>query len=258
MPGGISISGSASGVETKMIGTLVKVSSIGLGKIAVSSLSGGVSGTVDLSGRTVGSYDLAPGAALYEWAGSGYVTEISLSDLSWTDIVSASSVSYAHLNSAGQVDLLLLNDVTGNCYTYGLASTGKTSTGSFSVSLSTVEVENSKGSTGTLTGGSGVRSGTFIGVAATATGTVVNTVSLASKHVSREDFDGTEYVRINGVAWRISGDVQVYNAASETWFSDSDSLGSALEQALAYSDEITVYYDRTAATGGMVRVIVVA
>ena len=69
--------------------------------------------------------------------------------------------------------------------------------------------------------------------------------------------DGTQYVETNDAVWKISDDVQAYNTTTETWYTDSDLLGSALEQALAYSNDLTVYYDRTAATGGMIRVVTV-
>lgn len=259
LPGGYTVSGtSATAIETKRIGTLVKVTSTGIGKISVSALEKTeASGKVNISEHTVGSYQIAPGAVIYEWVGSGYVTEISLSDITWTETLSASYVSYAHLNSAGQVDILLLNDVTGNCYTYGLAKTGKVSGSSLSTSVSTVIVENSIGSTGALTGGSGVRNNTFIGVSENASGAVVKTITLTSAAVSRNDFNGSGYVEVNGILWRIAENVQIYNGKTGTWYVDSSSLGSALEQVLAYSNDLTVYYDRTASTGGMIRIIVV-
>ena len=257
LPGGLSVSGELNGgIEDRYIGTLVSVRSSGTGKISVTPVSDSdVYGRLDLTNKTLGSYDIAAGVAVYEWAGRGYVTEISLDDIDWTTTVGASNVSYAHLNSAGDVDIILLEDVTGSAYTYGLASmsSGDSTFGS-STSLT---VTNSDGSTGALTGASGVRTGSFIGVAYTAAGAVANTVTLSGKSVERSDFVGSEYVDVNGTLYLLSDDLQVYNSVTGTWYTDSDSLGTALEQALAYSEDITVYYDRDAGSGGRIRVVAV-
>ena len=257
LPGGLSVSGELNGgIEDRYIGTLVSVRSSGTGKISVTPVSDSdVYGRLDLTNKTLGSYDIAAGAAVYEWAGRGYVMEISLDDIDWTTTVGASNVSYAHLNSAGDVDIILLEDVTGSAYTYGLASmaSGDSTFGS-STSLT---VTNSDGSTGALTGASGVRTGSFIGVAYTAAGAVADTVTLSGKSVERSDFIGSEYVDINDTLYRLADDLQVYNSTTGTWYTDSASLGTALEQALAYSEDITVYYDRDAGSGGRIRVVAV-
>ena len=257
LPGGLSVSGELSGgIEDRYIGTLVSVRSSGTGKISVTPVSDSdVYGRLDLTDNTLGSYDLAAGVAVYEWAGQGYVTEISLDDIDWTTTVGASNVSYAHVNSAGDVDIILLEDVTGNAYTYGLAS--MTSGDSVFGSSTLLTVTNSAGSTGALTGADGVRAGSFIGVAYTAAGAVADTVSLSGKAVERSDFVGSEYVDVNGTLYRLADDLQVYNSTTGAWYTDSDSLGMALEQALAYSEDITVYYDRDADSGGLIRIVVV-
>ena len=118
-------------------------------------------------------------------------------------------------------------------------------------------VTNSAGSTGALTGADGVRAGSFIGVAYTAAGAVADTVSLSGKAVERSDFVGSEYADVNGTLYRLADDLQVYNSTTGAWYTDSDSLGMALEQALAYSEDITVYYDRDADSGGLIRIVVV-
>ena len=258
LPGGLSVSGEvSSGVEERYIGTLVSVSSTGAGVISVTPVSSGSgpNGRLDLDGGTLGSYDIAAGAAVYEWAGRGYVMEVSLDDIDWTDSIGSSSISYAHVNSSGDVDVILLKNVTGDSYTYGLASlsAGESSFGT----SSSLTVTNSEGSTGALSGASGIRAGSFVGVAYTAAGAVADTVTLTGKSVDRGDFAGSEYVDVDGVLYRIADGVQVYNSTTGTWYTDSDSLGTALEQALAYSEDITVYYDRDADSGGRIRVVAV-
>lgn len=41
------------------------------------------------------------------------------------DSVAASKIDFYATNSSGEVSVLLLNDVTGNAYTYGLLKTGQ-------------------------------------------------------------------------------------------------------------------------------------
>lgn len=62
---------------------------------------------------------------------------------------------------------------------------------------------------------------------------------------------------MGGTLYRLADNVQVYNSTTGTWYTDSTSLGTALERALAYSSDITVYYDRDADSGGRIRVVVV-
>lgn len=248
LAGGLALTGECSNAEERYIGTLVSVSSSGAGKISVSPISeSDVTGSLDLEDMTLGSYDVAPGAAVYEWAGRGYVVETDLDDIKWTNTVGASSISYAHLDSNGQVDVILLKSVTGASYTYGLAA----------VTGGTLSVSNAATSTGELTGAGSVRTGSFVGVAYTASGAAVDVITLKGKNVERSDFVGGEYVEIDGVLYGISDDVQVYNSTTGSWYTDSSSLGTALEQALAYSNDITAYYDRDAESGGCIRVVVV-
>ena len=66
-------------------------------------------------------------------------------------------------------------------------------------------------------------------------------------------------------AWPVQGELVaafsveelVYNSTMGSWYTDSAGLGTALEQALAYSDDITVYSDRDAESGGCIRVVAV-
>ena len=57
----------------------------------------------------------------------------------------------------------------------------------------------------------------------------------------------------------ISDEVECYNKTTESWYKpgeNGDHL-SALNLALAFSDNITVYYDRSPDEGGKVRIVVV-
>ena len=75
---------------------------------------------VDLTENTFGSLELAPPAGSTSGAGSGFVYDLEgnrgsasadFSSIDWMDTISSGSVSYYRTNSAGQVDLILLDSV---------------------------------------------------------------------------------------------------------------------------------------------------
>ena len=70
--------------------------------------------------------------------------------------------------------------------------------------------------------------------------------------MGRSDFytRGDEvYLNIGSRAMLVSKDVQCYNEATDSWF-------STLDEARAYSDHLTVYYDKSPERGGQVRIVV--
>ena len=52
--------------------------------------------------------------------------------------------------------------------------------------------------------------------------------------------------------------MQIYSESTGGWYAlgDDGSVEANLERALAFSNDMTVYYDRTPGEGGKVRVIV--
>ena len=56
------------------------------------------------------------------------------------------------------------------------------------------------------------------------------------------------YVTIRGEAVRVSDEVACYNRVTDGWF-------KTLDEARAYSAELTVFYDRAPDQGGKVRVV---
>ena len=157
----------------------------------------------------------------------------------------------------GEVDLLLLKDVTGDGYSYGfyriktvMASTpalGSSSTETYT--YQTVSLENSHGSTKDITTIQSLRSGTAGGLAVTAAGKIAGFESLTKvTGVSRSAFHWEEYVVLDGMQVPLAGELQVYNEDSETW--------TDLASARGYSETLTVYYSGTLGTDAKVRMVV--
>ncbi len=234
------------------------------------------SGKLDMEENTLGSYDIAPGCAIYEWGGSGYVYSLSgtqgspsrdFSEILWTDSLSSSYVSRYELNSAGQVDVIVLKDVTGNYYQYGKLTRYEGEEG-INLGGGTMNAFNNAV---TITNSSGTSSkyictystsGTYGGIALRDSDTNSYTmVSAVAKLYSATDVDDADFFTENGQWYALVKDyeipvsdlVEVYISSIGKWYNGEEGLLAAISSGL----ELTVYYDRTMTTGAQVRMIVV-
>jgi hypothetical protein len=233
---GLTISGEPySTVASTLVGGLVRVSAAASGELSVSALN------YSTTTKALGQMDLASNVRLYEQVNGSVPVEIDLDDI-LTDSVPASSILHAGTNAAGEVDLLVLDDVTGAAYAYGIlnAEVKQTGSGTQSVTNNTVSVENGDGTGTAYITGSSVKDGVVGGVAGNATGKTASVVTLtAIEGLTRSDFDGS-----SGVAGLpIADDVQVYNAVTGKW--------TTLSGAKAFTNRFTAYRD----AHGVVRVI---
>ena len=253
-------------------GSLVTVSASSASTLRCSAVST-VSAAVDLTAETVGELELAPSCAVYEWAGSGYVYDLdgnqgaSSSDftaIDWTDSLSQSDVSYYHTNSAGQVDVLLLNDVTGNCYEYGEVTRY---TGQSGINLGgTIGAYNAAA---VLTNGQGSSekylctlsvSGKYMGLALGGGSNGYRKVTKAASLNSLSDVDSGDFF-LQGESWyvqggddlyEISSQVQIHLSGADLWLSGEEGLATVLADGY----DLTLYYDRAPDEGGRIRLIV--
>ena len=222
----------------------------GMGTISLSRItSNSLSGSLNVAARTLGSVPLAANVVLYDRVGQSAAVQVELEDIR-TGTVASSDITYAGTNADGEVDVIVLDDVTGNAYTYGILRTGTQTEGSgeMQVTNRTVAVENGGGTTQDYLTGTQVRTGTVGGVAATSDGKTAGVVLLEEvEGVARSAFSGEDTVVLEGVQVPVSEDVQVYNTDSETWVT--------LAQAKAYADTFTVYYSGTLGEDAVVRVV---
>lgn len=244
---GLTAKGTVSG--SAGAGDLVKVTSSGVGKLSVSQVSGGSSLDLNVSEGTLGSIPLADNVRIYEWAGTSVVTEIDLEDIQ-SATVKASDIDFYATDSNGLVSVLLLDDVTGNAYTYGLLTMGSRTEGSGTMTYTnrTVSVENGSGTTQEYITGQSGRTGDMGGIAVSSEGKAVSVVTLSeAEGVSQSAFESLDAVVIDGVRVPISDAAQGYNSDTERWVT--------LSQARAYSDTFTVYYSGTLGVDAVVRVL---
>ena len=77
--------------------------------------------------------------------------------------------------------------------------------------------------------------------------------SLSGIHRSAYDPDART-ITAGGMVLPVSDQVWCYNKTTGHWFSEGL---DGLEEARAYSDDLTVYYDKAPEQGGKVRLVVV-
>ena len=235
-------------------GQLVRVSSYQKGdQIALSRVtSGSVRGDFDVAGRKVGDKPLAGNVRIYDKVGGSPLVGVKLSDITQAKI-SAGSVLYAEADYAGRVSVIVLNDGTGDAYTYGRYRFTPSSGEDDSYTNATISVEYDNGkTTDTVECGDGYRNGDFGGLAFyTNSGgdkRVAGTAQLTKlEKVTNAAWNGSTSVTVQGTTYAVADNVVCYNRSTESWCS--------LSAARAFSDKADLYYD---SVGEKIRIVVVA
>lgn len=279
LDGLITLKGSTTGSE-KLNGYLVTVSSGRRGYLTLSRVNGkGASGILNLTTGRVGTKALSEGARFFEQVGNGELVEIERSDIT-VDTVPANKITYVGYDWAGRVDKLVLDDVTGDRYDYGMIyyrpagpqdvenavpdpDTGKVPQ---TYQNGEIRVTNGSGQQSYVVGSvEGAKSGRYGGIAGsldTLNGKhrLAGYVPLTSADgIRRSQIDtSTMVLTTNEMVLPISSQVQIYSEATGGWYTVSKDASAKdnLERALAFSNDMTVYYDRTPGEGGKVRIIV--
>lgn len=260
----------------KLNGCLVTVSSYKRDYLTLSKVNGkGASTALNLTTNRMGTKELSAGARFFEQVSNGRLVEIDRSDITITSIP-ANKITYVGYDWAGRVDKLVLNDVTGDCYDYGMIyyraagyeeSKDDGSEGSYQ--NGEIRVTN-----GSHTDGVSYVVGSVDGAKTNRMGGVAGSLDqLDGKNrmaafmplneatgIRRAQFNtDAMLLTTNSMVIPISDKVECYNKTTGDWFKpgeDGDHK-AALNLALAFSDDITVYYDRSPEEGGKVRIVVV-
>lgn len=259
----VTLSGETSlteGMLAKFQGQLVTVSSGKTGQITLSRLSGsGADGALNVANRTVGGAKLAENVRIYERVGNSAPEEISLAQVT-ADSVPTNKIPYVGKDYAGRVNILVLDDATGDGYLYGKAKLEVVSENN------TVSVEYADGKDSEpMVSGADIEKDSFIGIApsldkANEVSRLAGWVSLKaitkvprSAFAMGEDAEGGKTplgtVTAGGMQFPVAGNVVCYNKATGTWF-------DSLNDARAYSNNLTIYYDKSPQQGGKVRLVV--
>lgn len=220
-------------------------------------------GAFQVGGMKLGSYTVSAGVRVYEQVRGGAMVEVDRGDLGM-DSIPAGQVAAYHLDSANMVDYIVLSDVTGNAYTYGMmvADTRGTeenpSTGWKLMNSNWFSFADSVGYSG--------RSGDMVGVVSGKPlnggegSTLTTLIRLTEvKNVKGSDFfesEGVLHVNAGGRAYRIADGVECYRGVGDRLADEANWIKGTQAERLsaikAYGDSFTVYVDPV---GNQVRVI---
>ncbi len=245
---GLTFTAPTTGNFTALGGRLVKVRSDAAGKLTLSRLDlVRPNKTLNTASRTLGDAQLSAYCAVYDTASGRCPKRINVSEIPLT---SFSDVLHAGYDTAGRVNLLVLNNATGTSFEYGLVKCSVESYVWFDGSVAErdcVAVINSRGDTARPSSfGSSFLDGRYAGVSFE-NGTATSYVLLTEASCTRTDFVNG-YAVIGGTYFPISPEVQCYIRDTNTWVTSVDAARTA-------SPNLKVYYDKPASEGGQIRII---
>ncbi|MGI5972043.1 MAG: S-layer homology domain-containing protein [Oscillospiraceae bacterium] len=232
-------------------GALVSVRSFRAGELNLTKLTYSSAGKLDLAAKTLGGKSLSPSVRFFDKVGSSPVTEVKSDDIA-VGSVPSSSISYVHYDWADRPDIVIMSDVTGDCYKYGFLDFTEGTPGSFpdgGGTSATLSVTNGDGAvTGDCSGIYSNLEGVAGGLVFSTSGVVAGTASLTAVRGVPRSALRDDYFSYNELNMPISANVQCYIKDKNRW--------TELSEVRAYSDSLTVYYDRTVQTGGKIRLVV--
>ena len=150
-------------------GWLVEISVTPEGEQVTAIESKSVSGTINETATALGDYALADDVQILDTTSEGLAGTVRPSRIAGTKL-NALTVRYYTLNEQGQIDRLILNDVTGDLWKYGVLDDVKNLAVNASSILGTLTGSGSSGSGSSSSGGSSSSSGS--------TGSTTNTTTV--------------------------------------------------------------------------------
>ena len=150
-------------------GWLVEISVTPEGEQVTAIESKSVSGTINETATALGNYALADDVQILDTTSEGLAGTVRPSRIAGTKL-NALTVRYYTLNEQGQIDRLILNDVTGDLWKYGVLDDVKNLAVNASSILGTLTGSGSSGSGSSSSGNSSSSSGS--------TGSTTNTTTV--------------------------------------------------------------------------------
>ncbi|MCC8169530.1 MAG: S-layer homology domain-containing protein [Oscillospiraceae bacterium] len=227
------------------IGTVCKVA-FSDGKASVTKqTSNTVSGIVDGTEYTIGSYKFADNVKildtvvsdLYDVALYKSVYPQRLDGLT----IASSSVLYCAKNSSNEITEMILKNVTGDAYSYGVFLSRANGSSGY---VYTIDVDGTQ-----LTYSTTMEMASKVGCkVALSNGTVERAESLKSYSGTATKLTSTT-ITIGGQQYKLSDRVAVYLKTSTL-------MKIPIDDAINGDYKLTAYYDKTESSGGRVRVII--
>ncbi len=226
----------------------------------INQSSGNLSGTVNGSATKLGSYTFADDAKIMDYA-DGSAVVLSASRLAGVRIES-SKVAYYELNGSGEIETLILKDVTGDMFSFGILTkdeklitgvdptSGEPIVGGHSYTVVT---------NGTEVGPLVCQNVTFPVSAGKAVRYKMDGTSLDKMYDLNEvkliSAEGGTAVAANQQKFNIAGGVQVYLKQYQSGLG-TKYYASSLDKVNSGSYTLTGWYDKAESSGGRMRVII--
>ena len=245
------------GTKLSNLDTVCTLSAGEKGELYASRISGrNAPGDFDLSSMTLGNKTVSVGVRIYEQVqGAAAQAAVPLSELD-LDRISQEKISGYHENSSGIVDLILLDSVTGDAYTYGQLKVSYADENGEEKGPRQIAVENGSGGIAKTNSGYTAKNNSFGGAVLGSNGRIASVISLEKlDNLSPADFferEGRYYLSSGGQTYAVATDVECYNDASEIWFTQKTGK-ERFNACTAFSSKLTAYLDPI---GKKVRILV--
>ena len=210
-------------------GWLVKLSVTPEGEAITAISSKSVSGTVNDTATALGDYALADDVQILDTTSEGVAGTVRPSRLSGTKL-KKSDVRYYTLNENGEIDRMILDDVTGDLWSYGVLDDIKNLMMNASTMIPSMGGSSGSGSAGDLAGsGSGSTDGSTDGTTGGTTGDTAQVAGVVS------DLRDILVPTTSEILWGVlNGDI-----LSTVWNRLTSSTGSLLSLSLKQVAQIT-------------------
>lgn len=228
------------------VGDLVQLSFDAAGKMSITTASKVLSGTVHADLQTIGANRIADGASIMD-VYEGRYTATSLARINGLTLGSNNVLYYETSN--GEVTSLVLNNVTGDSLQYGIVLSS-VSSGS-NMNISGTYTYDIAGVTHTLNTSNSTLN-VYVGPALMyGTGDTISVMRNLSSIATKVTAVTAESVTLNGVVYPYAAHVLVYKKTG------NDYQLSTIAKAVAAGTSASFYFDKTPATGGRIRIIVI-
>lgn len=218
------------------------------GGVSIRSLSSrSLSGKVNKDATKLGSYAFSDNVKILDTTTDGGAVAVTPERLALCTL-SASSVRYYTLNEKGELEHLILNDVTGDTWSYALLTSAEEQSSGMSISASyTYLLDGREQTLRSSTAAYPVTAG-GIGIRYNSDGSVRSMCQLASVRLTEL---GVQSVAAGSKTYALADGVQVYLRKGSAYYLTALSAVNAEDYAL------TGWYDTASgAAGGSIRVIV--
>ena len=238
---GLEVDSSAIKNLSDYTGQLVSVSSSNRDSVTLGRVGGqSIRGDFYVSEGRVGSAELAADVQIYTTAQGNMLSQVALSDLT-ENIISSDQVLFAHKNYADKVDILVLENTTGDSLYYGRVFVSTTVNEAGETTKVETSVQSSSGEVAKFEVDRGLSTGQWIGVSVRSDNSQIVTqmvVLKAVKNVPASAWRSGESVYVNGKLYTVSSNLDncCYDKDAGVWFRN-------LNAALASGGSVTIMVD---------------